>query len=141
MKFQFSFKNMEKSETLQHYAQAKLEDAVFKFVNKPVSAHITFEHLQQHRFTVKCVFAGGDGFNLQVDHETKDMHEAIDEMIGKLTAQFRKQKEKLKTHKTKEPAKHEHFARPISKNRKSAPDEIDAGDILKYEQARRRKLG
>lgn len=138
MEIQISFKNIEKNQLLQQYAEGKLLDVVAKFVNKPVSAHITLEQLQHHRFGAKCVFNGGDGFNLQVDHETKDMHECIDQMIDKLSAQFRKQKEKLKTHKTKDPAKQEHFSKPPSKIRKAVPDEIDAGDIIKYEQARKR---
>lgn len=126
---------MESSPALQNYAQGKIEVEIEKFVTKPIEAHLTFS-VEKHQQHVLCVLTGGDGFMVNVEHRCEDMYASVDFMINKLVTQLQKKKEKLKDHK--------HF-RGV---RSITPDddlhemaEIDAADILKYEQAAMRRRG
>jgi putative sigma-54 modulation protein len=136
MRFQFSFKHMETSEALQSYAEGKIRQEIKKFATKPVDCHLTFS-VDRHKHTAHLSFNGGDGFMFQVDHTCTDMYGSVDHMVDKLEIQLRKQKEKLKSHKG-------HKAkRDIIYLAERGIDnaEIDAGDILKYEAARRKVSG
>ena len=73
----------------------------------------------------------GDGFGIQVEHTSEDMYASIDQLADKLTAQLKKQKEKLKDHKGNR-------SRPLTLVAESDNDSVDADDILKYEAARQR---
>ncbi len=135
MQFRFSFKHMETSPGLEKYAREKIQIEVGKFVTKPIEAHVTFsvDKYEQH---VLCTLSGGDGFKLNVEHSCEDMYGSIDHMIDKLVTQLQRKKEKLKDHK--------HIkARDTGI---AIPDlhelhEIDASEILKYEQAVMRRRG
>lgn len=137
MQFQFSFKHMDVSEPLKKHAQEKLSNEILKFVTKPVDCHLTFS-VDKHNHTAHCSFNGGDGFTFQVEHTCSDMYGSVDHMVDKLEVQLRRQKEKLKDHKRQRFAKKGSFD---AKHNDYDSDEIDAGDILKYEQARRRIAG
>ena len=137
MHFQFSFKHMESSPALTKYATEKLTTEIQKFVSKPVDCHLTFS-VDKHKHTSHCTFNGGDGFIFQVEHTCTDMYGSIDHMVDKLEVQLRRQKEKLKDHKQRYPGKKASFN---GKERDFDSAEIDAEDILKYEQARRKVAG
>ena len=134
MRFQFSFKHMEVSPTLQKYAEDKISSQIKKFVTKPIEAHVTFS-VDKHRHVLHCALNGGDGFSLQVEHECEDMYGSVDRMLDKLSVQLKRKKEKLKGHKLRK------NVRSIdSKSDQGDYDsgEIDAADIVKFEQARRK---
>ncbi|MCX6117415.1 MAG: ribosome-associated translation inhibitor RaiA [Proteobacteria bacterium] len=137
MQFQFSFKHMESSDAVTGYAKEKLKAEIQKFVNKPVDCHLTFS-VDKHKHTAHCSFNGGDGFMFQVEHTCTDMYGSIDHMVDKLEVQLRRQKEKIKDHKNRKSPKKVGFN---GKDRDFEAAEIDAEDILKYEQARRRIAG
>lgn len=134
MRFQFSFKHMQTSDALIRHAETKIGTEVAKFVTKPVDCHITFS-VDRHFHTAHCSFNGGDGYMFQVEHTCNDMYGSVDHMVDKLEVQLRRQKEKIKDHKHRKPVK-KNFVNSMDREFEGA--EIDAQDILKYEQARRK---
>lgn len=137
MRFQFSFKHMQTSEALTRHAETKVRTEVEKFVTKPVDCHITFA-VDRHKHTAHCSFNGGDGYSFQVEHTCTDMYGSVDHMVDKLEVQLRRQKEKIKDHKHRKPSKR---GPAMTGDREFESAEIDALDILKYEQARRKAAG
>jgi putative sigma-54 modulation protein len=134
MQFQFSFKQMETSTALQDYAQEKIQSIVSKFVTKAIEVHVTFsvdKHLQQATVTL----VGGDGFSLSVDHKCEDMYGSIDRVLDKLSTQLKRKKDKLKHHKFKNSIK----TMPVASSSSEDDYTVDATDIIKYEQARKRR--
>jgi putative sigma-54 modulation protein len=130
MQYLYSFKHMDSSPALQSYCEEKLSDRIRKFVTKPIAAHVTFS-VTRHQQTVHLSLDAGDGFGIQVEHTSEDMYASIDQLADKLTAQLKKQKEKLKDHKGNR-------SRPLTLVAESDSDSVDADDILKYEAARQR---
>lgn len=136
MQFQFSFKHMDTSEALTAYAEQKIGERIAKFVTKPISAHVTFS-VMRHQHTAHLSFDAGDGFDIEVEHTSEDMYASIDELCDKMTTQLKKHKEKLKDHK----------GIKLSQNllglvdQASSEPAVDAGEIIKYEQGRRRAAG
>ena len=130
MQYLYSFKHMDSSAALQSYCEEKLSDRIRKFVTKPIAAHVTFS-VTRHQQTVHLSLDAGDGFGIQVEHTSGDMYASIDQLADKLTAQLKKQKEKLKDHKGNR-------SRPLTLVAESDIDSVDADDILKYEAARQR---
>lgn len=130
MQYLYSFKHMDSSPALQSYCEEKLSDRIRKFVTKPIAAHVTFS-VTRHQQTVHLSLDAGDGFGIQVEHTSEDMYASIDQLADKLTAQLKKQKEKLKDHKGNR-------SRPLTLVAESDTDSVDADDILKYEAARQR---
>lgn len=136
MRFQFSFKHMEASPTLRAYAEDKVSHQVKKFVTKPIETHITFS-VDKHRHIVHCDLSGGDGFSLQVEHSCDDMYGSIDRMLDKLAVQLKRKKEKLKDHKPRKSNVRRIY--PAATGESAEDDSsIDATDIIKFEQARRK---
>ena len=136
MRFQFSFRHMETSDSLKTYAEEKIHQEIQKFASKPVDCHITFT-ADRHNHTAHIAFNAGDGFSFQVEHTCTDMYGSIDHMVTKVETHLRKQKEKLKNHKGNSSRKNViNFA-----DRSYENAEIDAADILLYEAARRKVSG
>lgn len=133
MQFQFSFKHMDTSPALQTYAEQKLREKIEKFVSKPIAAHVMFSVLR-HQHTAHLSLEAGDGFDLQVEHTSEDMYATIDQLVDKLSRQLQKHKEKLKDHK----------GQKLGSNLVSMPGAegeepaVDADEILKFEQGKRR---
>ena len=136
MRFKFSFLHMETSNALRTYAEGKVNQEVQKFSTKPVECHVTFS-VDRHNHTAHLSMNGGDGFMLEVDHTCTDMYGSVDHMIDKLQSQLRKHKEKLKKHKGNKAKRDVIYLTERSFDNA----EIDAGDILKFEAARRKVSG
>ena len=134
MRFQFSFKHMSTSEALTKHAESKMRTEIEKFVTKPVECLVTFS-VDRHFHTANCSFNGGDGYSFQVEHTCQDMYGSVDHMVDKLEVQLRRHKEKLKDHKHRKPSKRSSMN---LNDREFESAEIDALDILKYEEARRK---
>lgn len=135
MQFQFSFKHMSSSPSLESYAEAKISEKIAKFVTKPIEAHIFFS-VTKHEHHVHLHFKGGDGFTTDVESKSGDMYASVDLMADKLEAQLKKHKEKLKNHKSTKAS-----IRLVDGYEAKAGYEdevVDAGDIIKYETARKR---
>lgn len=134
MQYRFSFKHMSSSDALQEYARSKIDVEIAKFSTKPIEAHVVFG-VDKHEHHVVCTVYGGDGFSFIVEHICNDMYGSVDHMIDKLSSQLKKRKDKLKDHKFSK--KRELFASIPS----DSDGEVDADDIMKYENARRQKYG
>jgi putative sigma-54 modulation protein len=126
---------MDSSPALQKYTEEKLKEKISKFVTKPIEAKVSFS-VQRHSHTAHCSLVAGDGFDLEVEHTCADMYGSVDHIADKLVSQLKRQKEKLKDHK---PEKHRRAAREVFAE--ADGDGVDAEDILKYEQAKRRAFG
>ncbi len=136
MQFQFSFKHMQVSESLKSYTEGKVKSLVKKFVTKPIEAKITFS-VDKHRHEAHLALMGGDGFLVQVDHACSDMYGSVDIVLQKLAAQLKKKKDRLKKHKGNRNIRSMRFADPDSIDYQVA--EVDASDIVAFEEARRRR--
>lgn len=135
MQFQFSFKHMEVSPQLQLYAENKIRSVVEKFVTKAIEVQLTFAVDKQDHH-INCTIVGGDGFSHNVEFSCGDMYGAVDQIVDKLTSQLRRKKDKLKHHKFKDSIRKRSFEdSPDGKDEGS----IDAGDIIKYEEARKKR--
>lgn len=135
MQLKFSFKHMESSEPLREFAEHKIREKIEKYSTKPIEAHFTFSVDNSHSHHAHIAIKGGDGFNLQVDATSADMYSAIDLLVDKTEAQLKRKKERLKNHKFKDNIR-QLRQKPIQDDWESA--EIDAEDLIKFEQARRK---
>ena len=99
MQVRFSFKQVVSTNKLKSYAEQKVRKMIEKFVTKPIEAHITFS-TDRHLQNTHCAVSGGDGFNIQAEASCEDIYGSIDNMIDKLQVQLKRQKEKIKDHKT-----------------------------------------
>lgn len=134
MRFQFSFKHMDVSPALKTYAEEKIEGVINKFVTKPIEAAVTFS-VERHMHTVHCDIFGGDGFTFSVRHSCKDMYGSVDHIVDKLHTQLKRKKDRLKEHKGHATMK---GLNGYDGNDGFDSVEVDAMDIIKYEQAKRR---
>lgn len=132
MQFNFHFKHMDTSDALQGYVQSKLQEKIDKFVTKPIGADVFFSVLR-HQHTVHVSLQAGDGFSIEVENTAEDMYAAVDGLVDKLSVQLQKRKEKLKDHKN--PRLVDSLSAIAPKVREES---VDAADILKYEDGRRR---
>jgi putative sigma-54 modulation protein len=138
MQFQFAFRHMESSPALQGYAEEKLREKIQQFVTKAIEAHVTFS-VVRHSHTAHLSFKGGDGFSLDVEHTSGDMYASIDQLVDKLTVQLKRHKEKLKDHKQVKATPE--LVAVVGEARTptvAAAEVVDAGDIVKFEAARKR---
>lgn len=139
MLFRYSFKHMDASTALKKYSESKINGVINKFVTKPIEAHVTFS-VDRHMHKVHLSLSGGDGFNVQTEHICDDMYGSVDHAMSKLTQQLKRKKDILKTHKGKNSKKTRLI---FTSNIESNPvdidgTEVDAGDIVKYESAKRK---
>lgn len=140
MQIQFTFRKMGSSEALQNYAEKKINAEIQKFVAKPGHAHVTFS-TEGPEHIVKFNLAAGDGFNVDFEERSIDMYASVDKAVDKLARILLKKKSRLKGHKTPA-ALLRKIRSALQPKQASVPEEaFDAGDILKFEKARRRKLG
>lgn len=135
MLFNFAFKHMDASQALKQYTQDKITTIVEKFATKPIDAQVTFA-VDGHRYTAQCSLKGGDGFSLQVEHTCADMYGSVDRLLDKLAVQLKRKKDRLKGHKGTKNHRTMKYKDPQSIDYHNA--EIDAADIIAFEQARRK---
>ena len=136
MQFRFAFKHTKSSESMQDYATQKINERVRKYVTKPIDAEVTF-FVEGEEQNVHCHLRGGDGFSIEGQARSGDMHSAVDMLLDKLDIQLRKHKEKLKHHK-----RPEHLnLKLIQTDPEISKDDcdsipVDAEDMIKYENAK-----
>jgi ribosomal subunit interface protein len=135
------------SEALRDYTEKKVEEHLGNFGGRrrPVIGDFVFEVEGDH-FTVRSSVRAEDGFAAHVDYTGGDIYSLIDRMVDKLSAQWRRHKEKVKEHKpirTPLGATARAGANVTTWNRNNQIpwlDEsasIDAQEILDYERAHR----
>lgn len=135
MQFQFSFKHMDASPALRQYTEEKVGSLIRKFVTKPIEVQMTFS-VSDHRYMASCSLVSGDGFSMQVEHRCNDMYGSVDRLLDKLSVQLKRKKDKLKKHKGTRTHRQLRYTDPDAIDYNNA--EIDAADIVAFEQSRRR---
>jgi putative sigma-54 modulation protein len=109
MQTSVTFKNIDPSDNLKSYVGDKL-DRFDKFLDNPAEANVVlavekFRHIAE-------INISGDRLSIIGKEETVDMYSAIDMVLDKLEKQIKKNKEKIREH------------RSVAKNRtRSMPDE------------------
>ena len=99
MQVRFSFKQVPSSDRLKSYTEQKVRKMIEKFVTKPIEAHVTFS-TDRHLHNAHCAVSGGDGFNIQAEASCEDVFGSVDNLMDKLSVQLKRQKEKIKDHKS-----------------------------------------
>jgi putative sigma-54 modulation protein len=97
MKISVTFRNGEGENWQKVYAEEKIIK-LNKYLDMPAEAHII---LSVEKF--RClseINLSANGWNVNAKEEAKDMHLAIDNCVDKIEKQIKKQKEKVREHKT-----------------------------------------
>lgn len=142
MDFQFTFKNMESSESLMTLAAEKISARIAALSGYCINPHLTFSSdrgMQKIHFSMLTK----DGFRIEVSHCGPDIFAELDEVSERIETQMRRHKEKLREHKR------DSGIRRIAKRLPrfyydtlwdhvlNQEPPIDARDVLKFERARR----
>ena len=138
MNCEFSFKQMQSSQTFIDFARPRIIAKIEKFVTKPIEAHTTVSK-QGQEYTANFTLKAGDGFNFQVHATCQDLFSVIELVLKKLETKMKKQKDKIKHHK-----------RPINANLKYLKvvedqtdswenESMEADDVIKLEELRRKR--
>jgi putative sigma-54 modulation protein len=97
MQTSVTFKNLDPSDHLKSYVGDKL-DRFDKFLDNPAEANVVlavekFRHIAE-------INISGDRLSIIGKEETIDMYSAIDMVLDKLEKQIKKNKEKIRAHRT-----------------------------------------
>ncbi|MBP9707493.1 MAG: ribosome-associated translation inhibitor RaiA [Oligoflexales bacterium] len=104
MEFQFTFKQMDSSQSMINYSQQKIEDVVNKYMAHPIKVHMRFSSVQDRHY-VSCHVTGSEGFNYLVHNLGESMYSCIDRLVDKLESRLRRHKDKLRSHGAKQAIK------------------------------------
>lgn len=97
MQTSVTFKNVDTSDHLKAYVQEKL-DRLDKFLDNPAEANVVLR-VEKFRHIAE-VNINGDRLNIIGKEETDDMYSAIDLVLDKLETQIKKNKQKIRDHRT-----------------------------------------
>lgn len=93
----FNFRNIEATEALKDHVTKKVEK-LQKYITYPMEVHVRFNvEKTYHYVEVDCHAEHSDMVAMA---KTKDLYESIDMAMHKLEAQFKKEREKRKGHKS-----------------------------------------
>ena len=97
MTWQHTFKHVDVSPALQEYVEACFEKSA-RFLLKESSWHVYYSQGKHHDRYVQVTVQNGTGY-FKASAHSDDFYLAVDECAEKLSKQFQKKKEKLKSHK------------------------------------------
>ncbi|MCB0384834.1 MAG: ribosome-associated translation inhibitor RaiA [Bdellovibrionales bacterium] len=103
MKVSCQFKSLQWSDALVDYTEEKLQK-VKKFELKPIQVHVTYS-AERHRKSVEMHIVGRD-VSISGRAYGESFNEAVDRVVGKLTRQLSKRKQKIKDHKSIEQSRY-----------------------------------
>jgi len=97
MQISVTFKNLDPSDHLKSYVQNKL-NKLDKLLDNPAEANVVLSvekirHIAEIKIT-------GDRLNINCREKTNDMYSSIDMAMDKLEAQIKKNKQKIKSHRS-----------------------------------------
>lgn len=93
----FTFRNIEPTEGLKDHALDKMTK-VEKYLLKPIAVHVIFSHDKFHQ---SCEITLVDGGTKYIGSETStDMYQSIDRAVERIVRQLKKNKERVKGHKS-----------------------------------------
>ena len=90
------FKNTQPTEPIKDYARDKVSSVLKKFIHQDTEVHIVLD-VEKNRQIVEVSF-NCFGSNFTCKKESENIYKSIDEAVGVLGTQLRKQKEKATSH-------------------------------------------
>jgi ribosomal subunit interface protein len=137
MKVQFTHRNVQVAASTKDKIVNKFSDLIERYATKPDSLTLKVD---RNKSGVHCQVwsIAGDGFNLNAVGHGETTHLSIEDAFEKLAVQLAKKKERLKDHRGV--LKISDYKMRKANNAAQDPQgqPIDAEDLLRYEQARRR---
>lgn len=103
MKVSCQFKSLQWSDALVEYTEDKLQK-VRKYELKPIQVHVTYS-AERHRKSVEMHIVGRD-VSISGRGYGENFLEAVDKVVGKLTRQLSKRKQKIKAHRSFEQSRY-----------------------------------
>jgi putative sigma-54 modulation protein len=88
---------LDPSDHLKNYAETRLT-RIKKYMEEPIEVHVVLS-VQKFRHTAD-VTINANGIKIKAQEETGDLYSAIDLVMDKIEKQIKRQREKLKEHKT-----------------------------------------
>jgi putative sigma-54 modulation protein len=98
MQVTVTFRNVEATDALRRYADAKVRRAVSKYFRRPLEGHVVLT-VNKRRHTADITINAGR-VTLNAQHETGDLYSAIDLAVDKIERQAKKQKTRRGVHKS-----------------------------------------
>jgi putative sigma-54 modulation protein len=98
MQVTVTFRNIEATDALRRYADAKVRRIAAKYFRRPVEGHVVLA-VSKRRHTVELT-VNADRMVLNAEGETGDLYSAIDSAVDKIERQAKKRKTKRSGHKT-----------------------------------------
>lgn len=97
MQLQISGKNIDTGEALRNHVSERLGDAVEKYFDRTVDAHVTFV---KEGFTFRCDAQVhlSSGMLLQAHGESSDIYASFDNALERMEKRLRRYKRRLKNH-------------------------------------------
>lgn len=106
MKIKVSGKHMDVGEALTGHVEARLEEAVTKYFERPVSASVVFSRDVKSFFKCEVLVALSTGLQARAEGSAHDVYAAFDQAAERIEKQVRRYKRRLKNH-------HQRHAQPI----------------------------
>ena len=127
MQFSVTFRHMDGTDALKHYAKDRLEK-IRKYFPDPISIHVVMSTARfLHRVDVNVQLH--NGFKLAGSETTENMYSSIDLVSAKIERQVRRYKDKLRTHKVRDftpvPVTHTVLAEPGQHDASAASDSAE----------------
>ena len=99
MQFSVTFRHMEPTESLKHYAKERME-RIRKYVPDPISCHVVMS-TERHNHRIEVNFQLHNGLAIAGQETTENMYSSIDLCIAKIERQVRKYKGKIEEQRTR----------------------------------------
>lgn len=96
MQVNYTFRNLDSSESLKAYAREKVE-RVNKYLDRASEAHVTCFLERHHHVCDITIHAGA--FSMRGREKSEDFYASVDMAMDKIERQLKRYKEKLKHHK------------------------------------------
>jgi putative sigma-54 modulation protein len=127
MQLSVAFRNLDPSDHLKNYAETRLT-RLKKYMEEPIEVHVVLS-VQKFRHTADVTIAA-NGIKIKAQEETGDLYSAIDLVMDKIEKQIKRQRERLKEHKTE--------VRPRSEEEAALPGEeeaaVEAPQVIRQER-------
>ena len=96
MQITYTFRNLDSSDALKHYAKEKVE-RVNKYLDRASEAHVTVSQERHNHICDITIHAGQ--FSMRGRESSADFYSSVDMAMDKIERQLKRYKEKLKHHK------------------------------------------
>jgi putative sigma-54 modulation protein len=96
IKINFAFKNLQPTAAIKNYAEEKLVTSLQKFIHHELDLHLVLS-VEKNRQIADANFRV-DGVSIHSSQEADSLYAAIDKLVDNLSAQLRKNKEKITSH-------------------------------------------